>query len=184
MMKLKKKSSLFYNLGKWIKNLFEFHHFFSGGAREQSAEIRSIPRKTPLLPRSSYLTKEIPPFRNSALNVEKGAGKSRRSAERNSAESDSGERDESLSEVQTLKRSKSKRELAEEVVFLRNNLRKSQVLLNWSISKIIIDKRFLKWFWNGSSQTFFPKTVVRGWMNVRHESVGNSYVGDNVMLMT
>ena len=91
--------------------------------------IKSIIRKTPLLPRSSYLTQEIPPFRNSALNVEKGAGKSRSSAERNSAESDSGERDESLSEVQTLKRSKSKRELAEEVVFLRNNLRKSQVSL-------------------------------------------------------
>ena len=63
------------------------------------------------------------------MNVEKGAGKSRSSAERNSAESDSGERDDSLSEVQTLKRSKSKRELAEEVVFLRNNLRKSQVSL-------------------------------------------------------
>ena len=57
------------------------------------------------------------------------------------SESDSGERDESLSEVQTLKRSKSKRELAEEVVLLRNNLRKSQV--SRSIPKIIIDEKFL-----------------------------------------
>ena len=108
---------------------------FSVGATEQSLKIRSITRKTPLLPRSSYLTKEIPPFRNSALNVEKGGGKSRMS------ESDSGERDESLSEVQTLKRSKSKRELAEEVVLLRNNLRKSQV--SRSIPKIIIDEKVL-----------------------------------------
>ena len=75
------------------------------------------------------------------MNVGKGAGKSRSSAERNGAESDSGERDDSLSEVQTLKRSKSKRELAEEVVFLRNNLRKSQVSLR-SIPKIIINKWF------------------------------------------
>ena len=89
--------------------------------------IKSIIRKTPLLPRSSYLTQDIPPFRKSGTNVEKAAGKSRRSVGRNKSESDSSERDESLSEVQTLKRSKSKRELAEEVVFLRNNLRKSQV---------------------------------------------------------
>ena len=89
--------------------------------------FESILRKTPLLPRSSYLTQDIPPFRKSGTNVEKAAGKSRRSVGRNKSESDSSERDESLSEVQTLKRSKSKRELAEEVVFLRNNLRKSQV---------------------------------------------------------
>ena len=38
----------------------------------------------------------------------------------------------------------------------------------------------LEWF----ISDFFPKTVVRGWMNIRHESVGTSYVGDNVMLTT
>jgi len=123
--------------------------YFPGGAREQSSKIRSILRKTPLLPRSSYLTKEIPPFRNSALNVEKGGGKSRM------FESDSGERDESLSEVQTLKRSKSKRELAEEVVLLRNNLRKSQV--SRSIPKIIIDKKVLKMVLKWFKSDFFPE---------------------------
>ena len=63
--------------------------------------------------------------RNAERDAERD-GKVAESVEK-AASGDSGERDESLSEVQTLKRSKSKRELAEEVVFLRNNLRKSQV---------------------------------------------------------
>ena len=71
------------------------------------------------------------------------------------SESDSGERDESLSEVQTLKRSKSKRELAEEVVLLRNNLRKSQV--SRSIPKIIIDKKVLKMVLKWFKSDFFPE---------------------------
>ena len=84
------------------------------------------------------------------MNVEKGGGKSRMSESE-----DSGERDESLSEVQTLKRSKSKRELAEEVVLLRNNLRKSQV--SRSIPKIIIDKKVLKMVLKWFKSDFFTE---------------------------
>ena len=154
---VRKKSICFETKESGSKNFKRIPPLFLLAPQSNNVQckIRSITRKTPLLPRSSYLTKEIPPFRNSALNVEKGGGKSRMS------ESDSGERDESLSEVQTLKRSKSKRELAEEVVLLRNNLRKSQV--SRSIPKIIIDEKFLtemvqiKLFYQKNRKRFWKK---------------------------
>ena len=59
---------------------------------------------------------EIPPFRKKAQtsNLE--------------SDSDSYEKSKKM-EIKTLTRSKSKKELAEEVVFLRTDLRKSQVYL-------------------------------------------------------